>query len=110
MGYENINGMMVLGYLGIIFKKEGVKGLYCGFFFIMVVLFVNWVVYFIVYEQLKGMFQVWEVWKNGGVVGKGGVYVYLLKFLVGVNMLVLVGVGVIIILVINLLWVVKIRI
>lgn len=50
MGYENINGMMVLGYLGIIFKKEGVKGLYCGFFFIMVVLFVNWVVYFIVYE------------------------------------------------------------
>lgn len=50
------------------------------------------------------------MWKNGGVVGKGGVYVYLLKFLVGVNMLVLVGVGVIIILVINLLWVVKIRI
>ncbi|XP_024398225.1 nicotinamide adenine dinucleotide transporter 1, chloroplastic [Physcomitrium patens] len=110
MGYENINGMMVLGHLGTIFKKEGVKGLYCGFSSTMVALLVNWAVYFTVYEQLKGMLQAREARKNGGVVGKGGAYAHPPKLSVGANMLASAGAGATTILVTNPLWVVKTRI
>lgn len=97
MGYQNINGTMVLGHLGKIFREEGVKGLYCGFSSTMVALLVNWAVYFTVYEQLKTMLQAREAHSTG-------------RLSVGANMLASAGAGATTILVTNPLWVVKTRI
>lgn len=105
MGYQNINGTMVLGHLGKIFKEEGVKGLYCGFSSTMVALLVNWAVYFTVYEQLKSMLQAQEARRNGG----NGHYPPP-RLSVGANMLASAGAGATTILVTNPLWVVKTRI
>lgn len=103
MGYQNINGTMVLGHLGKIFKEEGIKGLYCGFSSTMVALLVNWAVYFTVYEQLKTMLQAQEARRTGQ-------YMTTPRLSVGANMLASAGAGATTILVTNPLWVVKTRI
>lgn len=104
MGYQNINGTMVLGHLGKIFKEEGVKGLYCGFSSTMVALLVNWAVYFTVYEQLKTYLQTQESHRsnNNGHPSP--------RLSVGANMIASAGAGATTILVTNPLWVVKTRI
>lgn len=104
MGYQNINGTMVLGHLGKIFREEGVKGLYCGFSSTMVALLVNWAVYFTVYEQLKTVLQTQEA-RRSGVAANG-----CPRLSVGANMLASAGAGATTILVTNPLWVVKTRI
>ncbi|KAG0573360.1 hypothetical protein KC19_VG171500 [Ceratodon purpureus] len=104
MGYQNINGTMVLGHLGKIFREEGVKGLYCGFSSTMVALLVNWAVYFTVYEQLKIVLQTQEARRTGVATNACP------RLSVGANMLASAGAGATTILVTNPLWVVKTRI
>ncbi|KAK2457126.1 nicotinamide adenine dinucleotide transporter 1, chloroplastic [Trifolium repens] len=89
----NVKGSLIVGSLGQIYQKEGLRGMYRGLAPTVLALLPNWAVYFTMYEQLKWMLSDDENHRLS----------------VGANMVAASGAGAATTIVTNPFWVVKTR-